>query len=326
VPTDFFEDIVGEAHGELRLDVYLAACIEDASRSYIQKLIKDGCAAVNGTVSDRPSKTLHVGDSVRIELPEPPSSQLKPEDIPLEILYQDSDVVVINKPSGLVVHPAPGHYTGTLVHALLHHCPDFQRSGMDPLRPGVVHRLDRFTSGVMVVAKTQHALSNLSQQAHDREFERRYLALVRGEFKEDSGRIVASIGRSLTDSGKMAVTGVRGREAITRFEVLERFKVASYVALKLETGRTHQIRVHMRFAAHPVLGDPLYGVTDFKKWAIKPQTLAALTKLEGQALHAEVLGFEHPRTKEEMRFTAPPPEDFTRALEALRDEARPLKS
>ena len=318
MPLECFEDTVGEAHADMRIDTYLAACIEDASRSYIQKIIKDGGVTLNGEPIKRPSRNVHLGDTVRIELPEPPSDILIPEDIPLEVLYEDEEVIVINKQSGLVVHPAPGHYTGTLVHALLHHCPDFQRSGSDQTRPGIVHRLDRFTSGVMVVAKTPFAHAHLGEQAHDREFERRYLALVRGEFKEESGRIVATIGRSLTDPARMSVTGVRGREAITRFETLERFVVGSLVALKLETGRTHQIRVHMRFAGHPVLGDPLYGVVDFSKWAIEPHTRHSLEKLEGQALHAEVLGFTHPRTGELMQFSAPPPKDFDRALNALR--------
>lgn len=316
------EVVVEEGEGGLRLDVFLAERIEDASRSFIQKVIKDGRVRVNGQACTRPSRHTDVGDAVRVELPPPTPATLEPEDIPLDILYEDADILVINKPSGLVVHPAPGHYTGTLVHAVLFHCPDFQKpSGDDSgvIRPGIVHRLDRFTSGVMVVAKTQRAYNSLAKQAREHAFDRRYLALVQGEFKEDSGRIDASIGRSLGRRGKMAVTSVKSREAITRFEVKERFGVASLIALTLETGRTHQIRVHLRFAGRPVLGDPVYGVTDYQNWPVSNDVRKALEGLEGQALHAELLGLEHPTTGKRMMFCAPPPADFLRALQALRE-------
>jgi len=302
----------------LRLDVYLAGALEDATRSFLKKLIKDGRVRIGDEPCTKPGRTLNPGETVHIEIPPPPPVEPLPEDIPLDILYEDKDLLVINKPAGLVVHPAPGHYTGTLVNAVLFHCQGFESPGDDPIRPGIVHRLDRDTSGVMLVAKSRQGFGPLAAQAADHSFDRRYLALVRGEFQEDHGRINAQIGRSLAVRAKMAVTGVQAREAITDFFVLERFGVASLVGLQLETGRTHQIRVHMRFAGRPVLGDPVYGVTEFKNWPIPGPVLGALMGLQGQALHAERLGFTHPTTGERLSFTAPPPADFQQALDGLR--------
>jgi 23S rRNA pseudouridine1911/1915/1917 synthase len=316
-----FEGVVDEAHSGDRLDVYLAAQLEETSRSFVKKLVKDGSVTINGQAAKRPSRTMATGDTVTAEIPPPPSTEIEPEDIPLDILYEDAEVLVVNKASGMVVHPAPGHYSGTLVHAVLHHCPDLQRSGMDPDRPGIVHRLDRFTSGTMVVAKTPGALRSLSEQAREHTFERRYRALARGRFKEKTGRIVASVGRSINDRSRMTVTGVNCRDAVTRFEVLECFALASLVELRLETGRTHQIRVHLRFVGHQILGDPVYGVTDFSGWPITDVARAALEALEGQALHAEVLGFTHPASGERMRFSAAAPPDFQAALATLRQGA-----
>ena len=309
---------VGEEQGGFRLDVFLSDAIEDASRSFVKKLIKDGKATVNGKACTKPGRAMNPGDRVEVELPPPVSTHLEPEDIPLEILHEDADVLVVNKPSGLVVHPAPGHSDGTLVNAVLYHCKDFQRPGEDALRPGIVHRLDQFTSGVMVVAKSARAFASLSEQAREHTFDRRYLALVRGEFKDAAGRISASIGRSAHDRHRMTVTGLNSRDAVTRFEVLEKFGVASLVSLVLETGRTHQIRVHLRFAGHPVLGDPVYGITDFADWKISPELRRAFEALDGQALHAELLGFEHPATGKRVHFNAPPPGDFEGALTTLR--------
>lgn len=315
------EITVGEAEAGARLDVFLSGEIEDASRSYLQRVVKDGRVAVNGKVIKRVSQSVSDGDEITVDLPPPPTISLEPQDIPLEILHEDADVLVVNKPAGLVVHPAPGHYDGTLVNAVLHHCADsFQRPGEDPIRPGIVHRLDRDTSGVMVVAKSEKGFASLSRQAREHSFDRRYIALVRGEFKETHGRIDAAIGRSMTDRGRMAVTGVRGKDAVTRFEVIERLGPASLVRLELETGRTHQIRVHLRFAGRPMLGDPVYGVTDYSGMELPDDTIAALEALTGQALHAEHLGFEHPTTGERLAFTAPPPPDFQAALDALRKE------
>ncbi len=318
-----FAGSAAEAHDGLRLDAYLAGAVEDASRSFLKRLIKEGRVKVNGTVCKKPSRSVRAEDSVEVEIPDPPPLEPEAEDIPLDILFEDESMLIVDKPAGLVVHPAPGHYTGTLVNAVLHHCTDFEHSGGDPVRPGIVHRLDRDTSGVMVVAKTQLAFGRLARQASEHSFERRYLALVRGEFAEQRGRIEAGIGRSLADRSRMAVTGVRAKAAVTNFEVIERFGAASLVALRLETGRTHQIRVHMRFAGRPVLGDPVYGVVDYGGFGLPPAAVQALKALRGQALHAELLGLSHPTTDERLRFSAPPPGDFGAALAALRDAASP---
>jgi len=320
VPQNSYRETVEEGSDGLRLDVFLTECVEDASRSFIQKAIKGSLVTVNGQVCKRPSRCVALGDVIDAELPPQPTTELTPENIPLEVLYEDADVLVVNKPAGLVVHPAPGHGGGTLVNAVLFHCPDFQRPGEDVTRPGIVHRLDRDTSGVMVVAKSPRAYQSLGRQAREHAFERCYLALAQGEFPEERGRINAAVGRSMTDRKRMSVTGAHSREAITNFEVLERFGVACLVRLQLETGRTHQIRVHLRFAGHPVLGDPVYGVVDFRSWNVSDATKAALHKLEGQALHAALLGFAHPADGKVMRFQTALPSDFQAALDALRRE------
>lgn len=320
MPQTSYHEIVEEGSQGLRLDVFLTECVEDASRAFIQRAIKSNLVTVNNRVCTRPSRTVALGDEIHIEVPPQPSTELTPEDIPLDILHEDADVLVVNKPSGLVVHPAPGHSGGTLVNAVLFHCPDFQRPGEDAARPGIVHRLDRDTSGVMVVAKSPRAFLSLGRQAREHAFERRYLALAQGEFPQDRGRINAAVGRSMTDRKRMSVTAARSRDAITNFEVLERFGAACLVTLRLETGRTHQIRVHLRFAGHPVLGDPVYGVVDFQSWTVSEATRAALRNLQGQALHAELLGFAHPADGTVMRFVAPLPADFQAALDALRAE------
>ncbi len=312
------EFCVSEEQEGLRLDVYLAELVEDASRSYIKKLVKDKRVLINGEPCTKPAYAMVCDDAVMVHVPPPPPITPEPEDIPLEILFEDEEMLMVNKPSGLVVHPAPGHYTGTLVNAVLHHCPELERSGLDPVRPGIVHRLDRFTSGVMVVAKTQRAFASLAKQASDHSFDRRYLCLVRGEFPENMGRISAGIGRSLADRSRMAVTGVRAKEARTNFEVLERFGIASLMRLRLETGRTHQIRVHMRFAGRPVLGDPVYGVTEYKGWMVAQELRDALHALQGQALHAERLGVCHPVSGEMIVRTTPVPPDFQTVLDGLR--------
>ncbi len=320
MPQTSYHEIVEEGSQGLRLDVFLTECVEDASRAFIQRAIKSNLVTVNNRVCTRPSRTVALGDEIHIEVPPQPSTELTPEDIPLDILHEDADVLVVNKPSGLVVHPAPGHSGGTLVNAVLFHCPDFQRPGEDAARPGIVHRLDRDTSGVMVVAKSPRAFLSLGRQAREHAFERRYLALAQGEFPQDRGRIHAAVGRSMTDRKRMSVTAARSRDAITNFEVLERFGAACLVTLRLETGRTHQIRVHLRFAGHPVLGDPVYGVVDFQSWTVSEATRTVLRNLQGQALHAELLGFAHPADGTVMRFVAPLPADFQAALDALRAE------
>lgn len=309
---------VSEAESGTRLDVFLAGAIEDASRSWIKKLIAAGSVERNGKVCVKPAQTVIEGDEIHIHLPDPKPAEPVPENIPIEILYEDDDLIVVNKPSGMVVHPAPGHETSTLVNALLYHCPGYQTTGGDPRRPGIVHRLDRDTSGVMVVAKTPRAYGHLAQQAAEHRFLRHYLALVRGEFKEQYGRISASIGRSLVDAARMAVTGIRAKEAVTNFEVLERFGVASYLRLTLETGRTHQIRVHLQFAGRPILGDAVYGETRYDTLGLPTDVCGVLANLHGQALHAEVLGFVHPATGKTMTFVADIPADFAAAIKAFR--------
>ncbi len=308
----------GGEHDGLRLDVFLAEGIKDGTRSFLKKLIKGNRVMVNGGICRKPSHTVVEGDTVRVVMPPPPPFLPEAEEIPLDILYEDDDLVIVNKASGMVVHPAPGHWTGTLVNAVLFHCKGFEPSGEDGQRPGIVHRLDRDTSGVMVVAKRPAAFTHLARQASEHSFDRRYVALVRGEFKEEHGRINAGIGRSLSDRSRMAVTGVHAKEAVTNFSSRERFGAASLVELKLETGRTHQIRVHMRFAGRPVLGDPVYGVTEYSARVFPPEVIEALRGLTGQALHAEHLGITHPATGERLTFTTPPPPDFQTALDALR--------
>jgi len=315
------ECVVAPEEAGLRLDVFLAGEIPDASRSLLKQAIKEECVLVNAKAIRRPSRTVAEGDRITVQLPPQLPSRLEPENIPIDVVFEDSDLLIVNKPSGLVVHPAPGHPNGTLVNAVLYHCKDFQTpSESTPaasVRPGIVHRLDRFTSGLMVIAKSPLAFEGLSRQAREHAFERRYNALIRGEFKEDTGVIRASIGRSLADRKRMSVTAINARDAVTHFAVSARFGSASSVALRLETGRTHQIRLHLRFAGHPVLGDPMYGVTDFENWAVPVTVQEALENLQGQALHAEVLGIKHPRTNAPLRFSAPPPPDFQAAHAAL---------
>ncbi len=320
MPIDI-ETFVSESEHGMRLDVFLAGAIEDASRSFLKKIIKDGEVLLNDSVCTKPARAVCENDRIRLTLPDPPPTEPEPENLPLEILYEDAELVVINKAAGMVVHPAPGHETGTLVNALLYHCSGYQQSGGDPRRPGIVHRLDRDTSGVMVAAKTPRAYAHLARQAAAHAFERRYVALAKGEFKEAHGCINAGMGRSLNDPSRMAVTGVHAKAAVTFFETLERFGVACLVSLRLETGRTHQIRVHLRFAGHPVLGDPVYGETRYQGWNIPTNVKSVLQNLQGQALHAQRLGFEHPQTGEFLVFTSPPPEDFQNAVEALRSIA-----
>jgi 23S rRNA pseudouridine1911/1915/1917 synthase len=309
---------VDDGENPVRLDVYLAEALKSFSRSHIKKLIQQGSVTVNQCICTKAATVVQPGQSIAVELPEAPPLVPVPENIPIRILFEDQHLVVVDKPSGLVVHPAPGHYTGTLVNALLFHCPDYEQTGDDSRRPGIVHRLDRYTSGVLVAAKNQHAYLHLARQASERHFERRYLALVAGEFPEDRGTVNASLGRSLVDPSRMAVTGVNAKTAITHFETLERFGIACLVRLTLETGRTHQIRVHMRFAGHPIFGDPVYGTCNYDTPGVSEELLSALMRLEGQALHAEKLGFTHPVSGEWLTFVSSPPEDFQNALKALR--------
>ncbi len=287
-----------------RLDVFLARLSPELSRSRIQRLIADGRAVVDG----RPAKANHKvqpGETVALAVPAPEPVAAAPEDIPLDVVYEDAEVVVVNKPRGMVVHPAAGNWQGTLVNALLARCDDLSGVG-GAVRPGIVHRLDKDTSGVMVAAKTDRAHASLARQIKDRTAGRKYLALVHGSVKAAEGLIDAPIGRHRVDRKKMAVDAGHGREARTRFTVLERFPGYTLVACKLETGRTHQIRVHMAYIGHPVVGDPKYGPTT------SPFPIA------GQALHAAELTFRHPASGAELVFTAPLPADMENILATLR--------
>ncbi|QBK25569.1 RluA family pseudouridine synthase [Ureibacillus thermophilus] len=296
--------IEAEYAGE-RLDKALSTIHEDWSRTQIAGWIEEGLVMVNGKEVKAKYKVKE-GDVVEIEVPEPEELEVIPENLDLDIVYEDEDVIVVNKPKGMVVHPAPGHMTGTLVNGLMYHCKDL--SGINGvLRPGIVHRIDKDTSGLLMVAKNDMAHNGLVEQLVNKTVTRKYTALVHGHIPHNKGTIDAPIGRDPKDRQKQAVVD-NGKEAITHFQVLERFG-GKYTLLecKLETGRTHQIRVHMKYIGYPLVGDPKYGpkkTIDFG----------------GQALHAGVLGFIHPRTKEYLEFEVPLPEDFMNLLEQLRKE------
>lgn len=286
-----------------RLDILLPQLFPPLTRSQAQKLISEGNVQVNGQ-KVKASFRVAEGETISEVMPEPRELAVSAEAIPLNILYEDVDVIVINKPRGMVVHPAAGNYTGTLVNALLHHCHDF--GGINnTLRPGIVHRLDKDTTGVLMVAKNDLAQAGLTAQIKQRTVKRLYLALVHGGIKENTGCIDAPIGRHPGDRKKMAVVE-GGRRAVTHFRVLERFSHYTLIEARLETGRTHQIRVHFAYIGHPVAGDPVYGP--------KRDDLS----LSGQALHAQVLGFNHPRTGAYLEFIAPLPDEMAGVVEQLR--------
>ncbi|ADL68761.1 RluA family pseudouridine synthase [Thermoanaerobacterium thermosaccharolyticum] len=287
-----------------RIDSFLASEL-DYTRSYLKKLILDGLVKVNGLLI-KPNYKLKEGDSVDVNIPEAEEIDLSPENIPLDIIYEDDDIIVINKPQGMVVHPAPGNYSGTLVNALLYHCKNL--SGINgELRPGIVHRLDKDTSGVMVVAKNDKAHLDLSNQIKERTILKKYIAIVEGVIKDDEGSIEAPIGRDHVERKKMAVTE-DGRYALTLYKVLERYKNNSLIEATIKTGRTHQIRVHMSYIGHPIVGDEVYG---YKKQRFN---------LLGQALHSKLLGLVHPSKKIYMEFEAPIPEYFERLINILKSK------
>lgn len=284
-----------------RIDKVLAHQFNQFSRSHLQKWIEDGNVRVNGQPV-KPKYKLAVGDQVVIEPEAPQKVDLTPEKIPLDIVYEDDDVIVVNKPQGMVVHPAPGHPDHTLVNALLYHSPLSTING--EFRPGIVHRIDKDTSGLLMVAKNDLAHRSLAAQLKAKTNQREYVALVHGVIKQDAGTINAPIGRSKKDRKKQAVVS-DGRHAVTHFKVLHRFRHYTLISCRLETGRTHQIRVHMKSIGHPLAGDPLYGPR---------KTLPG----RGQYLHARLLGFKHPRTGKELVFTAPLPEYFQQMLDKLK--------
>lgn len=283
-----------------RIDVYLSDMLEGVSRSSLQKLIEKGEILINGNTVGKNYK-LRDKDEITVNIPEPESIDIKPENIPLDILYEDNDLIVINKPQDMVVHPAPGHYSGTLVNALMYHCGDNLSGINGVLRPGIVHRIDKDTSGVLVAAKSEAAHRGLTAQLSEHSMKRIYNAIVYNSFKEDDGTVDKMIGRNPNDRKKMAVVRQGGRNAVTHYHVLQRLGKFALLELRLETGRTHQIRVHMASIGHPLLGDTVYGP------AKQPYNL------KGQVLHAKVLGFIHPVTGEYMEFETELP-DYFKAL------------
>ncbi|MEA4941824.1 MAG: RluA family pseudouridine synthase [Oscillibacter sp.] len=286
-----------------RLDAFLAAQAEGLTRSAAARLIEEGRVLVDGR---QPVKSLRLtgGETLTVELPDPEPTEVRPEDIPLDVVYEDDDVIVVNKPKGLVVHPAPGHPSGTLVNALLHHCGSSLSGIGGVLRPGIVHRIDRDTSGLIIAAKNDLAHQKLASQLQDHTLARTYECIVAGNLKEDSGTVDAPIGRCPADRKKQAVVP-DGRRAVTHWEVVARYPGFTHVRCRLETGRTHQIRVHMAYLGHPILGDTVYG-------AKKP-----VPGLQGQCLHAVGLRFIHPRTGKSVELSCPLPEEFCRQLHRL---------
>ncbi len=300
--------IEAEESREQRLDAFLAAKLPQMSRSAAQKLIDEGCVLKNG-IALRKNHKVHEGEAFEISLPDIKETELKAEDIPLDIVYEDADVIVVNKPKGMVVHPAAGHDAGTLVNALLHHCGDSLSGIGGEKRPGIVHRIDKDTSGLIIAAKNDSAHRSLSAQLKDRSLSRVYDAIAVGKIKNDSGTINAPIGRHPADRKKMAVTQINSRNAVTHYEVISRHDGLTHVRCRLETGRTHQIRVHMASIGHPVYGDTVYG----RK---KPEK-----DIEGQCLHASQIKFVHPSTGEHIELSCPLPEYFAQILRKLEKKA-----
>lgn len=288
----------------IRIDKFLSEALDGASRSYVQKLIKDQAVTVNDSLVKANYK-LNLDDKVRMIIPDLTEPDILPEQIPLDILYEDTDLLVVNKPKGMVVHPAPGHYSGTLVNALMFHCKD-ELSGINGvMRPGIVHRIDMDTTGSLLVCKNDMTHQALADQLKEHSIKRIYHAIVHGVLKEDSGTIDAPVGRHPIDRKKMSVNHKNGREAVTHYQVLMRFRGYTYIKCELETGRTHQIRVHMAHIHHPLLGDAVYGP------AKSPFAL------QGQTLHAKTIGIIHPRTNKYLEIDAPLPEYFISLLRKL---------
>lgn len=287
-----------------RIDLFLQKMAPEYTRSFLQKRIETGDVLVNGKKISKSTKVKE-GDSVFFHVPQPVDDTAKPEAIPLNIIYEDDDLLVVNKPKGIVVHPAPGNYNGTLVNGLLYHCQGNLSGINGVVRPGIVHRIDKDTSGLLVVAKNDRAHQLLAEQIQNHSFTREYEAVVYGHFRQEKGTVDAPIGRSKSDRKRMAVTDEHSRRAVTHYEVLKEFRDFSHIRCHLETGRTHQIRVHMAYLGHPLAGDPVYG----------PKKV--IEALQGQCLHAKKIGFVHPSTAKYMEFDSTLPEYFIRFLAGL---------
>lgn len=299
-------EVTAEEDG-LRLDQYIAGRCMDLSRSYIQKLIKENRVTINKNIQTKTKTAVQERDIVNVSLPDPKELEIKPQDIPLDILYEDNDVLVVNKPKGMVVHPAPGHYEDTLVNAVLYHCRDNLSGINGVLRPGIVHRIDKDTTGALIVCKNDKAHQKIADQLRAHTITRSYRAIVYNNFSEDEGTINAPIGRHPTNRKKRMVTEKNSKEAITHYKVLDHLNHKfNYIECRLETGRTHQIRVHMSHIGHPLLGDEVYGPVNSK-----------FKNLQGQTLHAATIGFIHPTTEEYMEFSAPLPDYFEKLLKTL---------
>ena len=301
---EVIREIVVEDGNGLRIDRYLSECCADMSRSYLQKLVKEGNVLVNGQ-SVKSNYKVSDGDQIRMELPAAMEPEIIAEPMELDVIYEDSDIILINKPKGMVVHPAPGHYSGTLVNGLMYHCRNDLSGINGVLRPGIVHRIDMDTTGVLIACKNDMAHNAIAKQLKEHSITRKYYAIVHGALKDESGTIDAPIGRHPVNRKKMSINHQNGREAITHFRVLQRFDRFTYVECQLETGRTHQIRVHLASIGHPLLGDQVYGP------AKCPYSL------QGQTLHAAVLGIRHPRTGEYLEFSAPVPVYFQELLTSM---------
>ena len=299
-------EVTAEEDG-LRLDQYIAGRCMDLSRSYIQKLIKESRVTINKNIQTKTKTAVQESDIVNVFLPDPKELEIKPQDIPLDILYEDNDVLVVNKPKGMVVHPAPGHYEDTLVNEVLYHCRDNLSGINGVLRPGIVHRIDKDTTGALIVCKNDKAHQKIADQLRAHTITRSYRAIVYNNFSEDEGMINAPIGRHPTNRKKRMVTEKNSKEAITHYKVLDHLNHKfNYIECRLETGRTHQIRVHMSHIGHPLLGDEVYGPVNSK-----------FKNLQGQTLHAATIGFIHPTTEEYMEFSAPLPDYFEKLLKTL---------
>lgn len=303
---EILEYIVSESDHGIRLDKYLVTKLESHTRSFIQKLIQDSNISVNAKTVKANYK-IRKDDIITITIPKPQDISIESEKIPIDIIYEDEDIVIVNKAQGMVVHPAPGNYNGTLVNALLYHCKDGLSGINGEIRPGIVHRIDKDTSGILVIAKNDKTHQKLSEMLKAHSILRQYQAIVFGNFKDEEGTIDAPIGRHSIDRKKMAITSKNSRHAITHYKILEQFRGFTHIEATLETGRTHQIRVHMKHIGHPLLGDPVYG----------PQKQPYA--IEGQFLHAKKLGFIHPSTGQYMEFDSPLPLKFKQMIDKLRN-------